>query len=96
MGDWIQLFTILKYEGPEVVYTPRSICIYDADGVSNQQADLRAQQRSTFLKTQYSSWELRDLTPIARLRGRSYYTWVLTSLDRWRRQVMLQWISKYF
>ena len=95
MGDWIQLFTILKQENPEVVYIQKPICIYDEDGLSNQQADLRKQQREAFLKSYYSSWELQGVAPIVRLRGRDYYPWVLSTLDRWRRQVILQWISKF-
>lgn len=96
MGDWIQLFTILKQEQPEIVYIPKPICIYDAAGVSNQQTELRKQQRSAFLNTQYAAWELQGLAPIVRFRGRRYYEWVLSSLDRWRRQVVLQWVSRIF
>jgi hypothetical protein len=94
MGDWIQLFTILKQENPEVVYIQKPVCIYDEDGLSNQQADLRKKQREAFLKSHYSSWELQGVAPIVRLRGRDYYSWVLSTLDRWRRQVLIQWISK--
>lgn len=96
MGDWIQLFSILKKEQPEVVYIPKPICIYDADGLSNKQAELRKQQRSAYLRTQYAAWELQGLKPIVRLRGRDYYEWVLSTLDRWRRQIVLKWVSRLF
>jgi len=94
MGDWIQLFTILKEENPAVVYIPKPVCLYDEDGVSNQQAELRQAQRSAFLKSLYGTWELEGLAPVVRLRGRSYYEWVMSSLDRWSRQVLMQWVSR--
>lgn len=94
MGDWIQLFMILKKENPKVLYKAIPICIYDEGGVSNHQADLRKYQRMIFLQENYSSWELQGLSPIIRLRGRKYYLWVVQTLDSWKKQLLIKYISK--
>lgn len=95
IGDWIQLFTIMKKEDPEVVYYPKPICHYDATGLSVQQNEKRLEQREQFLREWYSEWELRQLRQLGRLRGRIWYSWIMEGLDSGKKHHLLKNLSKW-
>lgn len=94
MGDWIQLFNILRLEQATVLHIPKAICIYDVVGVSNTQEHKRKEQREEFLRTIYSEWELDSLRKLIRLRGRRTYFWFLNSADNWSKQAVLNLVSR--
>lgn len=96
IGDWMQLFTIMKKEDPEVVYYPKPICHYDATGLSIQQNEKRLEQREQFLREWYSEWELRHLRQLGRMRGRIWYSWVMKGLDSGKKHFILKNLSKWF
>ena len=94
IGDWIQLFRIMKNENPTVNYIDRAICIYNNEGLSVQQNEKRLEQRKEFLKLNYSEWELETLTKIGRLRTREYYNWIVESVDSYKRSIIIKWLRK--
>jgi glycosyltransferase involved in cell wall biosynthesis len=94
MGDWIQLFQIMKYEKPTVCKLDMAVCIYDGNWQSEIYKDVMAKERMAFLNTIYSSWELETLLKISRMRGRNWYSWVLSAVDKYRRHYILNIISK--
>jgi glycosyltransferase involved in cell wall biosynthesis len=95
IGDWMQLFTIMKLENPEVVYYPKPICHYDATGLSVKQNEKRLLQREQFLREWYGEWELKHLRQLGRMRGRSWYSWVIKGLDSRMKHFLLQNLSKW-
>jgi len=94
IGDWIQLFKIMKNENPSVQYVNQAICIYDIEGLSIQQNDKRLQQRSEFLSLNYGAWELETLNKLVRLRTRDFYFWVINSVDVYKRSIAFKWLKK--
>jgi glycosyltransferase involved in cell wall biosynthesis len=94
MGDWIQLFSILRNENPKIKYKPSPICYYDVLGQSDQFKEKRLSQRETFLLTFYSNWELKQLVELHRLRNRSYYQFIMHSLNKYSLGKMLSILSK--
>lgn len=94
MGDWIQLFQIMRQEKAKVLYAPVPICLYDTSGVSDQEPEQRQKQRLSYLRTQYSEWELKDLIKISRLRSRETFPWIISTLNSYRKQKTLKLISK--
>ncbi len=95
IGDWMQLFKIMKYENPKVDYINKPICVYNIDGLSIQQDALRLEQRDQFLKLNYGEWELESLKKLGRLRTRATYHWIMSSLDSYKRSISLKWLSKF-
>lgn len=94
IGDWMQLFKIMKHENPIVKYLNTPICVYNLDGISIQQDALRLEQRDQFLKLNYGAWELDTLRKIGRLRTRPTFHWIMSSLDSYKRSIILKWLSK--
>jgi hypothetical protein len=94
MGDWIQLFSILRQEKVTITYVNDFVCVYNVEGESEKHRDLRFFQRRQFLKTIYSDWELIELDKISRLRNRKYYDFIIQSLDKFRYNIILKGISK--
>ncbi len=94
IGDWMQLFKIMKNENPLVQYINKPICVYNMDGLSIQQDALRLEQRKQFLKLYYGEWELETLKKLGRLRTRSTYQWIMSSLDSYKRGIIIKWLSK--
>jgi glycosyltransferase involved in cell wall biosynthesis len=94
MGDWIQLFSILRHEKITINYVNDFVCVYNVEGESEKQKDLRFFQRNQFLKTIYSDWELIELEKISRLRNRKYYDFIIQSLDKFRYNIILKCIAK--
>lgn len=94
IGDWIQLFKIMKFENPETKYINLPICVYDVSGISISQNELRLKQREEFLKLNYSVWELETLKKFSRLRTRDTYQWIMGSLDSYKKSLSIKWLSK--
>jgi hypothetical protein len=95
MGDWIQLFEILKNETLSYHKINQNICIYDGEGQSEKYADLRHAQRKNYLERNYSHWELESLFALNRLRNRSYYPLILKSLDRYKYSYLLNLLNRW-
>lgn len=95
MGDWIQLFDMLKNEQLIVKKINKDICVYDANGVSDKVDGLRQQQRLHYLKKYYGSWELNQFNKLSRLRHRDYYKMFVNSLTSHKASVCLNFISKW-
>jgi glycosyltransferase involved in cell wall biosynthesis len=94
MGDWIQLFSILRQENITINNVKDFVCIYNVEGESEKQRDLRLSQRKKYLQTIYTDWELLDLEKISRLRNRKYYGFIMKSLDKFSYNLILKGISK--
>jgi glycosyltransferase involved in cell wall biosynthesis len=95
MGDWLQLFEILKSETITVNKINQNICIYDGEGQSEKYSDLRNVQRRKYLEKHYSSWELESLFQLNRLRNRKYFTMIMKSLDRYKYSYLLNLINRW-
>lgn len=95
MGDWIQLFEILKNETLSYNKINQNICIYDGEGQSEKYADLRQTQRRKYLERYYSTWELESLIELNRLRNRSYYPLIEKSLDRYKYSYLLNLLNRW-
>jgi glycosyltransferase involved in cell wall biosynthesis len=95
MGDWIQLFSLLKNENLDVLYLDQPICIYNGEGQSEQYKELRHHQRNKYLGQFYSQWELRQFKELHRLRNRNYYHLFIRSLDRYYLSRILNVFSKW-
>jgi hypothetical protein len=95
MGDWIQLFEILKNEKVFINKIDRNICIYDGEGQSEKYADMRHLQRKKYLECYYSQWELESLLPLNRLRHRKYYSMIMKSLDSYKYSYLLNIINRW-
>jgi glycosyltransferase involved in cell wall biosynthesis len=95
MGDWIQLFEILKNEKVFINKIDRNICIYDGEGQSEKYADIRHFQRKKYLESHYSPWELESLLPLNRLRHRKYYFMIMKSLDSYKYSYLLNIINRW-
>jgi glycosyltransferase involved in cell wall biosynthesis len=93
MGDWIQLFYMLKLEKLTVSYLQQAVCIYNGEGQSEKFETLRHLQRKQFLEQFYSSWELEQLMQLHRLRSRRYYSLVMQSLDRYYLSKIMNFIA---
>jgi glycosyltransferase involved in cell wall biosynthesis len=94
MGDWIQLFEIMRNSKPSVVRLNMAVCIYDGEGQSETNIEKRLNERRNFLENLYSEWELNTLLLLSRMRGRTWYQWVMGALDRERRNIALKVMSK--
>ena len=81
VADWIQLFTILKFEHPQTQYLDKTVCVYDTNGYSSRFDSERKNEKSLFLKTIYSDWELNDLTKYSKIRIRNWYHLVTRAID---------------
>ncbi len=95
MGDWIQLFEILKNEKVLINKIDRIICIYDGEGQSEKYADIRHFQRRKYLEMHYSQWELDSLVKLTRLRSRNYFPMIIRSLDSYKYSYLLNTISRW-
>ena len=95
MGDWIQLFEILKNEKLAINRVNQKICIYDGEGQSEKYADTRHFQRRKYLEMHYSHWELESLIELSRLRNRKYFSMVLKSLDSYKYSFLLNIINRW-
>lgn len=95
MGDWIQLFNMLRNEQLTVKKINQDICVYDADGVSNKFENDRKQQRQQFLRENYSLWEISQLNQLSRLRNRSYFMLFIKSLDNYKLTIMFNILSRW-
>jgi glycosyltransferase involved in cell wall biosynthesis len=95
MGDWIQLFDMLRNELLIVKKINQDICVYDADGVSDKIDGLRQHQRLVYLKKYYGSWELNQFKELSRLRNRKYFRLFVNSLTSYKATVCLNFISKW-
>jgi glycosyltransferase involved in cell wall biosynthesis len=95
MGDWIQLFEILKNEKVWINKIDRYICIYDGVGQSEKYADTRHFQRRMFLERHYGPWELESLLPMNRLRNRKYFSMIMKSLDSYKYSYLLNIINRW-
>ena len=94
MGDWIQLFEILKNETLSFHKINQNICIYDGEGVSDKYADLRHAQRRNYLERYFSPWELESLFELNRLRNRRYYPLIVKSLDSYKYSYLLNLLNR--
>lgn len=95
MGDWVQLFEILKNEKVLVNKIDRNICIYDGEGQSEKYADTRHIQRRKYLERHYSQWELETLLQLNRLRNRKYFPLIMKSLDSYKYSSLLNIINRW-
>jgi hypothetical protein len=97
VADWVQLFEILKNEHLKFKKIKFPICIYEGGGISEKHDDLRKFERSQYLYTKYSKWELESLELLRKLRQRSWYYFIVRSLDSPKRgkaiQLMAKWLS---
>jgi glycosyltransferase involved in cell wall biosynthesis len=95
MGDWIQLFEILKNEKVLVNKINQNMCIYDGEGQSEKYADTRHFQRRKYLERHYSQWELDSLLPLNRFRNRKYFSMIMKSLDSYKYSYLLNIINRW-
>jgi glycosyltransferase involved in cell wall biosynthesis len=95
IGDWIQLFSILRAEKIKILKLKQEICIYNIEGISEQQSELRKFQRQKYLEFIYSDWELSQLEMLHRLRTRDYFNLFFQSLDNYKIQFILKKINKW-
>jgi hypothetical protein len=94
VADWIQLFEILKNETCEIKKLQFPICIYEGGGISEKQDELRKHERHQYLHSVYSKWELESLEKLKRLRQRSWFEYIVKSLDSPRRGKLVGFIAK--
>jgi hypothetical protein len=95
VSDWVQLFEILASENVFVRKHPFPICIYEGGGISEQQDELRKSERQQFLNANYSEWELDSLEHLRALRQRSWYDFIIKSLDSPKRSAIISLISRW-
>lgn len=95
MGDWIQLFEILKNEKIFINKTNRNICVYDGEGQSEKYAEKRHLQRRQYLQRNYSQWEMESLLELHRLRNRNYFPFVIKSLDSYKYSLLLNTLNRW-
>jgi glycosyltransferase involved in cell wall biosynthesis len=81
VADWVQLFNILKFEQPQIQYLDKIVCVYDTTGYSSRFDDKRKSEKSLFLKTIYSDWELNDIRNYSKIRIRDWYHLVTRAID---------------
>lgn len=81
VADWVQLFTVLKFEEPSTQYLDKTVCVFDITGYSSRFDDERKYEKSLFLKTIYSDWELNDLSNYSKIRIRDWYHLVTRAID---------------
>ncbi len=93
VADWVQLFEILKHENIKTKKLHYPICVYEGGGISEIQEEKRKAERLNYLKTIYSEWELEGLIPLSKLRQRSYFYFILKSLNSPKRDFILRLIS---
>ena len=96
VGDWVQLFQLFKNEKITTQYLGIPVAIYDTQGLSSKFDFERKRQRIEFLSTLYSPAELETLEIHSRLRQRTWYGFIVKSLNSPKRSKILTWISKIF
>ena len=81
VADWVQLFSILKYENPNIIYLNRTVCIYDTTGLSSRLDSERKNEKNVFLRSIYSDWELKDLNKLSKIRIRNWFQLIDRAID---------------
>ena len=96
VGDWVQLLQLFKNEKMTAKYLGVPVAIYDTQGLSSKFDLERKRQRNAFLSTLYSQAELETLEIHSRLRQRTWYSFIVKSLNSPKRSKILTWISQIF
>ncbi len=94
VADWVQLIEIFKNKTMRMKKLEYPIADYEGGGISEKLDDLRIQQRKKYLKSTYSDWELESMMKIARMRQRSWYNFIIKSLDSPKRSRALNALAK--
>jgi hypothetical protein len=71
------------------------IAIYEGGGISEKHDDLRILQRTEFLKSIYSEWELNSIIKLSRMRQRPWYDFIVRALDSPKRSAILKLLSRF-
>lgn len=93
-ADWIQLMEIFRNETIRIKKLVFPIAVYEGGGISEKQDELRIQQRRDYLKSIYSDWEIESMMKMARMRQRSWYNFLVKSLDSPKRSKSLNVLAK--
>ncbi len=80
-SDWIQLFESFRNSNLKICYFPYSMVVYDRNGLSYLNNELRLNERNLYLKSIYSEWELVSLIKFSKLRNRIYYFDLIQNLE---------------
>jgi hypothetical protein len=94
VADWVQLMEIFRNEQPLIKKLNFPISIYEGGGISEKQNDLRIKQRSEYLKSIYTEWELDSIFKISRMRQRHWYNFIVSALDSPKRSWILKQLSR--
>jgi glycosyltransferase involved in cell wall biosynthesis len=89
VADWVQVFSILKYENPNIKYLNQNVCIYDTTGLSSRLDSERKNEKNVFLRSIYSDWELNDLKKFSRIRIRNWSYLIDRAIDS-------KWLGNFF
>lgn len=93
-ADWVQLFEIIKFNKLRINYLGFSVSVYELGGNSGKHYEEGIEQRNRYLNSQYTVSELTLLKQFARIRQRSWYNFVIKSLDSPKRSKILYYLSK--
>lgn len=94
VADWVQLMEIFKNETMRMKKLEYPIAVYEGGGISEKQDELRIKQRRDYLKSIYSDWEIESMMKMARMRQRSWYNFLVKSLDSPKRSKSLNALAK--
>lgn len=94
VADWVQLFSLLKFENPVTLCIEVPISIYEGGGYSEKNDTLRLEERNNFIESQYSEWERESLNLLSRIRSREWFLFVQRSLDSPKRSLALSLLSR--
>ena len=94
VADWVQLIEIFKNKTMRMKKLEYPIAVYEGGGISEKLDDLRIQQRKKYLNSTYSDWELESVMKMARIRQRSWYDFIIKSLDSPKRSRALSVLAK--
>lgn len=94
VADWVQLMEIFRNETIRTKKLKYPISVYEGGGVSEKNDQTRIDERILYLKSIYSEWELESLLLLSRIRSRTWFPFLLKSLNSPRRSAILSLLSR--
>lgn len=92
ISDWIFLFELFKKKTISTYKINLPLVIYNDEGISISSGTLWLEERSQYLKSVYSHWELSCLYKFARLNTKPYFENLIKTLDSPKRTGILTFI----
>ncbi len=93
-ADWVQLFEIIRFNELRIKYLGYSVSVYELGGNSGKYYNEGIEQRVKYFKSNYTLEEIKVLTNFARMRQRSWYSFLLKSLESPKRSIILNVLTK--